>query len=79
MPVGLVKSEIPSSVSADRLTSAKRTFSRTWLLGRDCTCSRLTTSSFLSTKPVLRLTTRSDTSLVGTVPESTTSLPLLVT
>ena len=33
MPVGLVNSEMPSSVSADRLTSANRTFSSTWLVG----------------------------------------------
>ena len=49
-PVGLVKSDAPSSVIALRLTSAKRTRSSTWLLGAPaCSCSRVTTSSRLST------------------------------
>ena len=50
MPVGLVKNDMPNSVSAERLTSAKRTFSSTWLLARPSrTCSSVTTSSFFST------------------------------
>ena len=50
MPVGLVKNEAPSSVRALRLTSAKRTFSSTWLLACvSCSFSRLTTSPGFST------------------------------
>ena len=50
MPVGLVKSDMPNSVRAERLTSAKRTFSSTWLLaGPSRTCSSVTTSSRFST------------------------------
>ena len=46
----LVKNEAPSSCSALRLTSAKRTRSSTWLLAMpSCWRSRLTTSSFFST------------------------------
>ena len=33
MPVGLVKSDMPNSVSAMRLTSANRTRSSTWSVG----------------------------------------------
>ena len=79
MPVGLVNSEMPSSVSAVRLTSAKRTRSSTWLLGRACTCRRLTTSSLRSTNAVARLTAFSPSSLVETRPDNTTFRPLLVT
>jgi hypothetical protein len=50
MPVGLVKNDMPNSVSAERLTSAKRTFNRTWLLaGPGRTWSSVTTSSRFST------------------------------
>src|SRR3954470_12755306 len=79
MPVGLVNSEIPSSVRAWRLTSANRTRSRTWLVRAMPTCSRLTTSSRFSTNPALRPTSLSATSLLDTVPASTTFLPLVRT
>ena len=77
MPVGLVKSDMPNSVRAERLTSAKRTLSSTWLLaGPSRTCSSVTTSSRFSTKPRATLMARSTTSLLATDPESTTLRPL---
>src|SRR5262249_22228346 len=50
MPSGLMQIDMPASVIADRLTSAKRTRRSTWLLGGPgCAASRLTTLSLLST------------------------------
>ena len=78
-PLGLVKNDAPSSVIADRLTSANRTFSSTWLLDAFCTRSSDTTSSLRSTNPPLRLMIWSAISFFETTPDRTTSRPLLVT
>jgi hypothetical protein len=78
MPVGPVKSDMPSSVSALRLTSAKRTRSSTWLLrGPSCTRRSDTTSSRLPTKPAATSMARSARSFLETAPESTIWRPLL--
>ena len=73
----LAKKLAPSSWTALRLTSAKRTRSMTWLDATPSCCfSRLTTFSSFSTYPAATLAAFSTTYWLDTVPEMTTSLPL---